>query len=60
MTRNELINLVITWLLLDHSPIIWEEIRKVAKPYSVKDMPWFKEGIDKAQTINSSLLWKEL
>lgn len=60
MTRNELINLVVTWLLLDSSPNVWEEIRKAAKPYSVKDMDWFKEGIEKAQKINSSLLWKEL
>lgn len=59
-TRNELVNLVITWLLLDPSPTIWEEIRKAAKPNFVKDMDWFKEGIEKAQKINSSLLWKEL
>ena len=59
-TRNELVNLVITWLLLDSSADIWNELREAAKPYSVKHMDWFKEGIEKAQKINSSLLWKEL
>ena len=57
-TRKELVNLTIYWLLVDSSADIWNELREAAKPYSVKDLDWFKEGIEKAQKINSSLLWK--
>ena len=48
-TRNELVNLTIYWLLVYSSAEVWNELREAAKPYSVKDLDWFKEGYNEEQ-----------